>query len=166
MDKIKSEKIYIIGSVASGKTTMAKIISQKLDIKFYELDNVVHMTVGGKDIRRSDEERDIEFNKIIKSKSWIVEGVFRRYFNEGFKEADRIILLDTPKRKRNYRIIKRWFMQKLKLERCNYDPNFKMLCLMYKWSNDFEYKKKEILEILEPYKDKVIVLKDIKECDL
>lgn len=35
-------RIYIIGSVASGKTTLARTLSKKLNIKAYELDNVVY----------------------------------------------------------------------------------------------------------------------------
>lgn len=34
-------KIYILGSVASGKTTLAKNLSIKTNIKYYELDNVI-----------------------------------------------------------------------------------------------------------------------------
>jgi len=36
-------KVYIIGSVASGKTTMARRMSKNLNIPWYELDNVVHI---------------------------------------------------------------------------------------------------------------------------
>ncbi|MFZ2210289.1 MAG: hypothetical protein WAV34_02060, partial [Lactococcus raffinolactis] len=36
-------KIYIIGAVASGKTTLAKTLSDRLDVPYYSLDNVVHL---------------------------------------------------------------------------------------------------------------------------
>ena len=35
-------KIYIIGSPASGKTTLAKKLSKRYDIKYYELDCIVY----------------------------------------------------------------------------------------------------------------------------
>ena len=41
MNKTLPKKIHIIGSVASGKTTLAKELSRKLAIPYYELDNVV-----------------------------------------------------------------------------------------------------------------------------
>ena len=34
------QKIYIIGPVGSGKTTLAKKLAHKLNIKYYELDKV------------------------------------------------------------------------------------------------------------------------------
>jgi shikimate kinase len=34
------KKIHIIGSVGSGKTTLARTLSSHLNIPFYELDNV------------------------------------------------------------------------------------------------------------------------------
>lgn len=36
------EKIYIVGSVASGKTTFAKELSVSLDIPWFELDCIVY----------------------------------------------------------------------------------------------------------------------------
>jgi len=36
-------KIYIVGSVASGKTTLAKKLSNKLGIKCTHLDAIVHI---------------------------------------------------------------------------------------------------------------------------
>jgi adenylate kinase family enzyme len=153
-------KIYILGSVASGKTTIARELSKRWDIPCFELDNVVHVKQAGGDIKRSPEERDLEFSKIINSEKWIIEGVFRKCFNEGFPKAEIIILLDTPSFKRNYRIAKRWICQKLKLEKSNYRPTLKMLFLMYKWSNDFERTKDDILKILAPYKEKLIIMGD------
>ncbi len=91
---------------------------------------------------------------------WIIEGVFRECFNEGFDKADKIILLNTPPYKRKCRIAKRWLCQKFKIEKSNYRPTLKMLLLMYKWSKGFEKSKGNIFKILEPYKKKVIILND------
>lgn len=35
------KKIYILRSVASGKTTLAKKLSKKLGIPYYELDSII-----------------------------------------------------------------------------------------------------------------------------
>ncbi|MDF2671972.1 MAG: shikimate kinase family protein [Clostridiales bacterium] len=153
-------KIYIIGSVASGKTTMAKKLSNQYNIEWYELDNVVHIRFPNGGTRRSPEERDSVFSGIINSEKWIIEGVYRECFNDGFDRADRIILLNTPPYKRKYRIAKRWFRQKFKLEKSNYIPTLKMLLSMYKWSKGFEKSKDNILKMLESYKDKVIIMND------
>lgn len=104
----------------------------------------------------------MEFKQIIDSEKWIIEGVFRDCFKAGFDKTDTIIFLDTPPLKRKYRIAKRWMCQNLKLEQANYVPSLKMLFLMYKWSKSFESSKAHILEILAPYTDKVVILKDNK----
>lgn len=153
-------KIYIIGSVASGKTTMAKKLSKLLNIPWHELDNVFHMRLPSGHVKRTTEDTTLEFNKIINSEKWIIEGVIRECFNEGFDKADAIILLNTPPSKRKYRIAKRWICQRLKLEKSNYLPTFKMLKRMYKWSRGFEKSRENTFRILEPYNDKVILLKD------
>ena len=66
-------KIDIIGSVASGKTTLAKRISKKYGVPYYEKDNIVWKRTANGDVKRSPEERDIYFYDIIKENDWIVE---------------------------------------------------------------------------------------------
>lgn len=153
-------KLYIIGSVASGKTTLAKKLSKKLSIPWYELDSIVHMNSDRGEIRRTPEQIDNEFNKILLTENWIIEGVARRYFDKGFKEAEKIILLDTPPLKRRYRILKRWIYQNLKLEKCQYKPTIKMLFSMYGWSNDFDKSKKNLMDRLYEHKDKLVIVRD------
>jgi adenylate kinase family enzyme len=85
---------------------LAKKLSNLLNIPEHELDNVVHMRLPNGNVRRSPEERDFEFNKIISCEKWIIEGVFRECFNEGFDKADTIILLNTPPYKRKCRKLK------------------------------------------------------------
>jgi adenylate kinase family enzyme len=63
-------RIHIIGSVGSGKTTLAKELSLILNVPFYELDNVVWIRGKSGDVRRTDKEREEYLNSIIKSKSF------------------------------------------------------------------------------------------------
>lgn len=86
-------KIDIIGSVASGKTTLAKRIS-KNGILYYEKDNIVWKRTADGDVKRSPEERDKYFYDIIKEANWIVEGSPRKVLNESFGCCDYIIVLD------------------------------------------------------------------------
>ena len=78
-------KIDIIGSVASGKTTLAKRISKQYNIPYYEKDNIVWKRTSSGDVKRSPEERDRYFHDIIKENNWIVEGSPRKILKESFK---------------------------------------------------------------------------------
>lgn len=138
-EKPAPKKIIIIGSVGSGKTTLAKELSAKLQIPFYELDNVVWERHKSGDIRRTEVERKEYLNKIIHSEGWIVEGVHNEdWVENSFQNAELIIFLDTNYAVRTYRIIKRFVLQKLGVEKSNYNPTLKVFLRMFKWNRYFE----------------------------
>ncbi|TFE26448.1 AAA family ATPase [Cohnella luojiensis] len=155
-------KIHIIGSVGSGKTTLARNLSSKLSIPYYELDNVVWKRHKSGDIRRTDEERDEYLDKIIRSDRWIIEGAHNHiWVFKSFQNADLIIFLDTPYMKRIIRIIKRFFLQKMGFEKANYTPTIKMLIKMFEWNAGFEKQSKPmILNMLRQDDIKFLILKD------
>ncbi|WP_028411258.1 AAA family ATPase [Bacillus sp. 123MFChir2] len=159
-------KIHIIGSVGSGKTTLARMLSSQLHISYYELDNVVWRRSEKGDIRNTPEERDEQLNDIVSSDAWVVEGAHHTWVSQSFQHADIIIFLDVALSKRIYRITKRFILQLLRLEKANYKPSFNMYLKMFKWTRDFERESKaEILHMLREYGGKVVVLKDNREAD-
>jgi len=159
-------KIHIIGSVGSGKSTLARKLSERLAIPYFELDNVVWQRTAHGDIRNPPEIRDKRLRQIVQSEAWIIEGVHYEWVEQGFRLADRIIYLDTPIYKRNYRVLKRYIIQKLGLEKGNYKQSLYMLKKMYHWIHTYEeMDKPEILARLEEYKDKLIILKDNTEVE-
>lgn len=106
-------RIDIIGSVASGKTTLAKRISQRFNVPYYEKDNVVWQRTSSGDIKRSPKERDEFFNEIINKKKWIVEGSPRDSLKESFICCDYLIVLDEYTTIRLIRVFRRWINQKM-----------------------------------------------------
>ncbi|MFC7371923.1 DNA topology modulation protein FlaR [Fictibacillus iocasae] len=154
-------RIHIIGSVGSGKTTLAKQLSQLLHIPYYELDNVSWIRRKEGDLMRSPEKRDECLQSIIQSPSWIVEGVHYTWTRDSFHHAELILLLDTPYRTRIFRIIKRFLRQKTGFEHAHYKPTFRIFLRMFKWNHHFEKVAKPIIqEMYHPYEDKVIILKN------
>lgn len=149
-------KIYIIGSVGSGKTTLAKRLSCELNIPYYELDNIVYEYQPNGDRKRSAKEIEILFEEILNNDDWIIENVGRSYFNKGFDDADTIIYLQLSKNVLYRRIILRWVKQNLGIENATYKSDLKMLKQMLLWA------KKEMdnikLNNLSLIRDKVIVL--------
>jgi adenylate kinase family enzyme len=99
------KKIFILGTVGSGKSTLANQLSEKLRINHYDLDDVFWENKFNK--KRSEQEREKEFNKIINKDSWIIEGVYTAWIEEGIKKSDLVILLKVPLSTLASRITKR-----------------------------------------------------------
>ena len=65
MNQVRKMKIDIIGSVASGKTMLAKNISLKYRVPHFEKDNIVRKRTPNGDQMRTPEQRDTLFKEII-----------------------------------------------------------------------------------------------------
>ena len=157
-------RIYVIGPVGSGKTTLSQKLSKKYNIKYYELDKVAWDDEHG-NIKRSDEEALKIFNDIIKQKSWVIEDVGREKFKKGRDKADIIYYIKMSRLKSYYRVSKRWLKQRLGLERYNHPPTLSQWFYYISTVNTYYSKQKEKLKSLEEYNDKVkyVTKKDINK---
>ena len=160
MTKRKPKRIHIIGSVGSGKTTLAKELSSKLNIPYHELDNVVWRRNNSGDIRRTEGEREEYLNTIIQTETWIIEGVHNEeWVANSFRHAELIVFLDTKYSIRTYRIIRRFLLQKLGLEKSNYKPTMRMFFKMFKWNRYFEdVGKPNFFNSFSIYSEKVVIV--------
>ncbi|CAM3483213.1 DNA topology modulation protein FlaR [Marinicrinis lubricantis] len=153
-------KILIIGIVASGKTTLAKRISEELHVPWYELDCIVHhQTASGRYKRTADEQVEV-IMEIDQSGPWIFEGTDRESYQCLYDMADTIIFLDTPLWKRRIRILTRFIKQRLGMETSHYKPTMQMLRMMYRWTREFESSRSLFEAKLQSYQHKVIRLRD------
>ncbi|GGG62683.1 hypothetical protein [Paenibacillus radicis (ex Gao et al. 2016)] len=161
------KKILIIGIVASGKTTLARRLSDTLNTPWYELDSIVHhQTADGRHKRTADEQvaviKEIDRNA---NGCWIFEGTDRESYQCLLEMADTIIFLDPPLWKRRIRIFVRFVKQKLGIEACHYTPDLTMLRMMYKWTADFEANRASFEAKLQRYGDKVVRHSDSRSLD-
>lgn len=158
-------KLYIVGSVASGKSTLARELSGKTGVPCYHLDDFVHRKdpsgVFG-NVKRSPEERAALFAAAL-SGDFILEDTGREIFLEGMRQADRIVVLDLPYRVRAYRILKRHVRQVLGIERSTYTPSLKMVRLMFRWARNFDTGADGVKTRLAPFADKTVVLRSPRE---
>ena len=152
-------KLYIIGTVGSGKTTLAKELSAKYNIPWYELDLVVYVKTDTERYKCTPEEQVAEIERIDSEGDWIMEGVVRKSQKCLFDLADEVIFLDTPAYVRNFRIFKRFVRQQLRIEYCEYKSDLTMLKMMYKWSRGFEKDREQFLAKLQPYTEKLKIIK-------
>lgn len=159
-------KIYIVGSVGSGKTTLARKVSAKLQIPHFETDNFVWTRHPTGDIRNEIEVRDQLLQDAIALNNWVIEGVHMDWTDAGLREAEQIIFIDIPKKKRTLRIVKRYIRQLLKQEKANYKPTFSMFRRMFKWNKYFEEQMKpEFLMKFNAYEHKVNRFQTDKEVE-
>ncbi|MFB7142024.1 shikimate kinase [Gottfriedia sp. NPDC056225] len=169
MENNLPKKIHIIGSVGSGKTTLARKMATRLNIPYYELDNVVWKRQNGhKDIMRSEKEREMYLEQLINTDTWIVEGVHNEeWVANSFENAELIIFLDTKYSVRTYRIIRRFLLQKLRLEKSNYKPTLKIFFKMFKWNRYFEEvgKPKFFKKLYRNYNKKILIVNNKNEIE-
>lgn len=147
-------KIDIIGSVASGKTTLAKKISLKYKVPYFEKDNIVWERTANGDKKRTPEERDKLFRQIMANDSWIVEGSPRKSLKESFESCEYIIVLDEKTTVRLIRVFKRWALQRIDKEKYNSEPTLKFLIYNIKWVLEFNKIKKSLFDELDSYGEK------------
>jgi len=158
-----SRRIHIIGSTGSGKTYLARRLSRKLNIPYYELDHVMWSGSTEMNGKNSPEVRDRLLNDILNKESWIVEGVYYKWLSRSFELADIIIFLMPSTITRDRRIVTRFIKQRLGIEQSNYKQTFKGLIDMLRWNHKFECEiKKNILDFIEPYNNKLLIIENTK----
>ena len=70
-------KIHIIGCSGSGKTYLAKALSEKYNTPHFDLDDIQwDNNAGGYGVKMPLENRTELLNDILKNESWIIEGVY------------------------------------------------------------------------------------------
>ncbi|EDN8460180.1 DNA topology modulation protein [Listeria monocytogenes] len=131
-------KIRIIGSVGSGKTTLAKKLSEWQQIDYFETDRIVWKREET-EVRRTDNEKIAVLNKIL-------QGVhLEAWVDESINQADVVIFLDLPKKQIRSQIIKRQIKQLLRLEAAHYPIRFNMLKKMFYWDDLFDQRTKPLI---------------------
>lgn len=153
-------KIRIIGCSGSGKTYLAKKLSEKYNIPNFDLDDIQwDNSQNSYGIKMPIKKRNQMLNDMLQQPDWIIEGVYYAWVQKSFEDADMIYVLDIPKWFYRFRIIKRFIKRRVGLEKGKKET-LKSVCNLLKWTNAFQNTNmKEILKILEPHKEKVIYIK-------
>ncbi|MCR8656686.1 hypothetical protein [Paenibacillus endoradicis] len=157
-------KIRIIGACGSGKSFIAKVLSKKYGINYYELDNLV-WDKSAVNVRYPIEIRDSKLCEIINKESWIVEGVHYKWGHDSFKNADLIFIIKPNKFIRDFRVIYRFIKTRLGIEQWNYKQSLKNLFqMLFIWNRGYD---KEgiytILELTSSFSYKRVIVKNNQE---
>ena len=157
-------KIHIIGCSGSGKTYLAKALSEKYNIPHYDLDDIQwDNTADCYGVKMPVEKRTELLNIILENEDWIIEGVYYAWVGDCFRDADKIYVLDISKRVYTYRIIKRVIKRKLGLEKGKKET-LKSVYNLLKWTDTFQNKSMpEIRKILAEYPSKTVWLRNKRD---
>lgn len=159
-------KIRIIGCSGSGKTYLAKRLSKKYNIPNFDLDDIQwDNSQNSYGVKMPIEKRGQMLNDILQHSDWIIDGVYYAWVQKSFDDADVIYVLDMPKWLYRFRIIKRFIRRRVGLEKGKKET-LKSVYTLLKWTDTFQNTNmKEIVRILETYKEKVVFIKKKVEID-
>ena len=100
-------RIHIIGGAGSGKTTLAKQLSDQLAAHCYHLDEIAY--AGGFGAKIGLAARLASLQAIIAEPAWVTEGVYLWWTTTLMDAADVIVWLDMPFYLNGWRIVARHF---------------------------------------------------------
>jgi len=159
---MKYKKIHIVGGSGAGKTTLAEAYSKRSGIPYTEIDDIFWSDVGGRSKRSLDERTDL-LESTLDSEQWIIEGVFYKWLAPSFERAEKIIVLNTPKWARFYRIVKRALGQLISRPK-SYRTIIANHLELIVFNHSYERIHYEpTLTMLEEFSDKVVIYKSNEE---
>lgn len=159
------KRLFILGTSGSGKSYLAKLLSKKLKIKRYDLDDIFWI----KKYTKKREENDCKKKLaalLQKHQSWIIEGIYAGWTKNAMEKADSIIYINTPLRLRAYRILMRYLKNKNKKE----DETLSSTLTLIRYSRAYSKRKgttglKQHLRALRAHKQKVLTLRTKKDLE-
>jgi adenylate kinase family enzyme len=156
------KRVHIIGTSGSGKSFLAKKLSNLLKIKVYDLDDLFWKRKYN--IERDEKERIKLLKNITKKNKWIIEGVYSSWVEDSIKRSNLIIWLDPPAHILSYRLILRFFRRKEFKEL----EGWKGLRLMLKYAINYHKKKQAAgyylhKGLIEKHKASFVYIKSKKE---
>lgn len=95
----------IIGQPGSGKSTMARLLGERLGLPVYHMDRDVFWLPGWQE--RAEDDRLHCIRTIIAQPAWVFEGYNSSTFQLRAERADTLIWLDTPLGLRLVRVVRR-----------------------------------------------------------
>ncbi|WEV60463.1 AAA family ATPase [Streptococcaceae bacterium ESL0729] len=98
-------KLLLLGPPGSGKSTLARKLAESLNIPTLHLDKIWHETDYSKEaesILRSQQEAFMKEHD-----SWLIDGNYLGTLDLRLRDADLVVVLECPRYKRIFRIIKR-----------------------------------------------------------
>lgn len=134
---MKYQKLHIIGGPGSGKSYISRRLSEKYGLPRHDLDDIFWDHNHKEYIRSSEETRHRNLELILSNEAWIIEGVYYKWLEKSFEDADKIIVLTTPVVLRQWRVLRRYLGYKLSRSH-EKDETFTNLVEMMCWNQKYD----------------------------
>jgi len=160
---MKSQKIIIIGSGGSGKSTFARELGKKLDLPVIHLDSEFWKPGW---VMPEREEWLKKLENLLSEPKWIAEGNYKSSLEFRLNKADAVIFLDFKRSVCIYRVIKRYLKYRRTTRPDMAEGCGEQIDLEFaKWLWGFPKKvRPQMIEILAKYPEKnVVILRNSKE---
>ncbi len=161
---LNHKKIAIFGWPATGKSTLSNILSLKLNIPCYSLDDLRWKNF--KNNQKDDNAFLKEYNKIIVKDEWIIEGNALDWIDSRLENADLLIFFESDidtcinnfiqreERIKSNKESRKAFSQKVDI---SIEDNINWI------RNRYSKKIDKLRIVLLDYKDKLLVIKNYDE---
>lgn len=163
-NKMKYNKILIVGGIGSGKTTLGNKLSKILNIKNYELDDIAYKR---REIyeKQKPQIRDKKVKLILKKRKWIIEGFYSRdWIYPIYKKAEVVIILNIKPSISKIRMIKRFIRRKFSLKKEKTNKKFRAMIKLLKYIEDYPKKYFKIQKkIAKKFNENVLILNNKRE---
>lgn len=158
-------KIRIIGPCGSGKTYIAKELSRKYSVPYYELDNLIWNRTEEEQHRNPVEVRDALLMDILQQDSWLIEGVYYKWGMDSFRQADIIVIIKPNKLATQFRVVRRFVRTRLGIESANYKQTLHNLyTMLFVWNKDYFAKSlPAIMKLTDEYERKRVIIANNRE---
>lgn len=157
-------RIYIIGAAGSGKTTLAKKLSENINIDTMTLDDIFWCNTNNSyGVKREINERNSMYEKILQAESWIIEGAYIEWPKKGFHVADKLVFLNINESIINFQIIKRFLLRKLYIEKSDKKESIINLYKLLKWNKNQRIKISDYCHSSDMNSANIFELKNSKE---
>ncbi len=158
------KRISILGCGGAGKSTLARIIGELLDLEVIHLDNVFWKSGW---IMTPKEEQTPIMEDLVNRNNWVIDGNYTGTVDIRFRRSDTVIYMDSPRRLCFWRVLKRIIMYRNKrrpdiTEGCPEKIDLEFLQWIWNYNKSV---KPRIMDMLEKYRNEIdiIVLKTKKD---